>query len=309
MHDTRPAAGANVGPAAGTWTFNLERANMAMQNRESAEARAIRNELRRAGATPETVSDLRGRLFLLTLAEARRSGRRRPTQRAVAAELAEEFGCDAAEVLGDAKFAKAVDLITEGCGTAARAAILSGAARLTAKQAGVISRMARKRQQYEMAEVIAGRRPFRKPKDREPPFDTHGYEEVLSRLRRAEGHARHRLGDLRAARAPPTAEERALLQEDATRIGRGARELARMLGMSCRARAVAAATTPRAAGVLSYGRIHAWLAAAATFVEKNVRDVPRLPGHVKPAADKRQELSEKLSGLIWSAVAISRHLR
>ncbi len=109
---------------------------------------------------------------------------RMPPWRAVAAEC----GVDVAGIASAAAFAAAVDSIAANCGEGAKELLLSGHPRLPVKVVMRIGRTHPERQRFALEQVRAGRAPLGKPPaGAEPPFDTLGYGEVLSRLARNAG--------------------------------------------------------------------------------------------------------------------------
>lgn len=113
---------------------------------------------------------------------------RRTTWRAIAAE----FGPDRTSVVNAVRFADAVDRIAGNCGTRVKSLLLSDHPRLPARVVVQIGRTHADRQRHALAQVGAGRNPFGKPPAGVlPPFGTHGYPEVLSRLARNAGLLDH----------------------------------------------------------------------------------------------------------------------
>lgn len=195
--------------------------------------------------------------------------------RAAVDRLARETGADPAGLRSDATFAWAVETVAANCGGDCRDLLLSG--RLTRKEVASLARTHPDRQRHEVAALAAGRPLFAKPADGPPPFDTLGWHEVVSRLRRAAGIVR--------------AAEAATGRDGATEGGpAGLGERLRR----CRAETAAllahlsdlggdegaghdGSAEDRPAGGRTAGAGAAGLIAQATgFVKKNARDLPRL---------------------------------
>ena len=102
--------------------------------------------------------------------------------------VADEFGTAPEHVRHAAKFTAAVELIAANCGPDAKAVLLEEHPRLPAKVVVEIANTHAERQRYALAQVRTGRDPFAKPPPGiDPPFDTHGYTEVLGRKARTAG--------------------------------------------------------------------------------------------------------------------------
>lgn len=129
-----------------------------------------------------------GKKYLETKARLAAGGKRRATWQTVAAAT----GTARTAVVDAARFADAVDRIAANCGGTAEALLLSDHPKLPARVVKQIGRVHADRQRYALGQVRAGRNPFGKPPDGvDPPFDTHGYPEVLGRLARNAGLLDH----------------------------------------------------------------------------------------------------------------------
>lgn len=135
---------------------------------------------------PELKADLYhvGRRYAARRAELMAAAKKTATWMAVA----DEFGIAPEHVRHAAKFAAAVDRIAANCGPDAKAVLLEEHPRLPAKVVTQIANTHAERQRYALAQVRTGRDPFAKPPPGiDPPFDTHGYTEVLGRKARTAG--------------------------------------------------------------------------------------------------------------------------
>lgn len=135
---------------------------------------------------PELKADLYrvGRRYAARRAELTTAQKKTATWKAVAAE----FGTAPEHVRHAARFAAAVELIAANCGPDAKAVLLEEHPRLPAKLVVQIANTHAERQRYALAQVRTDRDPFGKPPPGiEPPFDTHGYTEVLGRKARTAG--------------------------------------------------------------------------------------------------------------------------
>lgn len=135
---------------------------------------------------PELKADLYhvGRRYAARRAELTTAQKKTPTWKAVAAE----FGTDPEHVRHAARFAAAVDRIAANCGPDAKAVLLEEHPRLPVKVVMQIANTHADRQRYALAQVRTDRDPFGKPPSGiDPPFDTHGYAEVLGRKARTAG--------------------------------------------------------------------------------------------------------------------------
>jgi Uri superfamily endonuclease len=215
-----------------------------------------------------------------------------------------------APVPQDGKLAQAIDIIVNNCGNTMRRIIESGNSGLSPQEVCIISRMAPERQQYEMKQVAEGRRSFRKPREGDPAFDTINFKEVVSRLRRAQGLIRKvhfRLPELVPSMAPEACERMRLAVDGSIESGHRLSELLRLpldegQGDSrCR---LPSTTSPAADG-----RAYAFLAAARGFIEKNVRDLPRLLlKGTQATAEEASTIAASIAGIDWHAKAARRLL-
>ncbi|QDU21738.1 GIY-YIG nuclease family protein [Urbifossiella limnaea] len=115
--------------------------------------------------------------------------------------VAAECGVDRKAVVTAANFTSAVDRIAANCGRGARRLLLSDHPRLPARVLMKIGRTHAERQRFALAQARAGRNPLGKPPAGvDPPFDTHGYTEVASRLARNAGLLDHVADGLLATR-------------------------------------------------------------------------------------------------------------
>lgn len=256
------------------------------------------------------IACLRGQWFIsatllggLTVSDARR----RRWNGNIAQLLANEFNTTQKVIRADARFAKALAVITRNCGEQARELILSARAPLTAKQVGVISRTTPERQRFEMEQVAQGRRPFCKPENGVPIFDTLHYGEVVSRLRRASGLVRQQEKIVRAYPVKSVYDV-PKIEKVLRRISTNARKVASALGISLR--------RPRAfkdGGAVQTRkrmcrRVYTLLAAANGLIEKNARDIPRLPKSNQATETQKQIIQQHLSEIIEHSEALRRFL-
>jgi len=183
----------------------------------------------------------------------------------------------------DHKFLAAVEAIVASCGEGVRDLLTSELSRLAPAVVKSIARCAPERQQYEIDQVRAGRRPF---STKSTVFDTTGYGEVASRLTRAGGTVRKVAAAWAITGPPPdgSAKSRAAeMRADCVRLGQLIRAAFRTSppgeADECRARVpvgrrvwTAEEFTPSA-----MARASDDLVRAGTFVAKCVRDLQRLP--------------------------------
>lgn len=134
---------------------------------------------------PELKTDLYGvgRRYAARRAELTTAQKKTPTWKAVAAE----FGTAPEHVRHAARFAAAVDRIAANCGPDTKSVLLEEHPRLPAKVVMQIANTHAERQRYALAQVRTDRDPFAKPPGIDPPFDTHGYAEVLGCKARTAG--------------------------------------------------------------------------------------------------------------------------
>jgi Uri superfamily endonuclease len=111
--------------------------------------------------------------------------------RAAELQIAKNHRTEAEQVRTAVEFAAAVDLIASNCGRVAKQLLLADVSRLPVQTVMQISRTHAERQQFALVQAEAGRNPFGKPSSGVPPYDTHGYSEVLSRLARNAGLLDH----------------------------------------------------------------------------------------------------------------------
>ena len=209
-----------------------------------------------------------------------RSGSRsEPRSRATGAP-ADPWGCPSVRAV--------VDQIAANCGAGARSLLTSGHPFLTPKVVMQISRTTPERQREELARVRRGERPLSKT----AVFDTTGYPEVWSRLARAAGVV-HKVASLvpRAVAAGALADvSRAGLGPTVDRLLDGCRDLWAVVRQALadpRAAGQPAAKEFRRGAPKDWGHLPATpdaaaravgqLNAAVAFVEKCVRDLPRVP--------------------------------
>jgi len=125
-----------------------------------------------------------GRQYITRLAQLAAGSKKKATWAAVAAEC----GTDRAAVMAAAKFADAVDRIAANCGGGAKELLLTDHPKLPARVVMQIGKTHAERQPVALSQAQAGRKPLGKPRPGvDPPFDTHGYPEVRSRLARNAG--------------------------------------------------------------------------------------------------------------------------
>lgn len=105
-----------------------------------------------------------------------------PDTTQIAKELAKEYGVTLKAMRDAAKFAQAVDRVVRNCGDFAFELLITGS--LTRKEIKCISWKAPTRQEKEIHEIQAGRRPLKKPKRGVAALDTETFFEVISRVDR-----------------------------------------------------------------------------------------------------------------------------
>lgn len=238
---------------------------------------------------------------------------RDPRGRQLADRMAAEDGTDANAIKRDVLLTLAVDAILVNCGKRFRPMIFSG--RLDREQIEKISRVHPDRQRAALARAARGLAALGKSKGEVPVFDTVYWGEVRSRLERAEGLVRKaivsatlpgssRLGEPVMQKAAAALAKMAIANERLA-IGlaqQGAFVRPKRLGRSVRARID---SLPKN-GVLQ--RPHTFLAAAAGFVEKNIRDLPRFGSEVKPTAEEINRISQLVTTIRQHVVNAGGHL-
>lgn len=245
-----------------------------------------------------------GKTYSRKLARLRASRNKKATARDVAAEC----GSTPAGVRAAITFAEAVDRICANCGGAAKKLLLSDHPRLPARVVMQIGRVHADRQRYALAQVRAGRNPFGKPPDGvAPPFDTHGYPEVLSRLARNAGLLGHVADGLLATpgRNWPDDDRLGRLRLELRRIIVTCRTLSKMVAavggrlrdhhkrVPWRARAVASPAAARCA-VRD-------VASVRGITEKNLRELPRVLREAPPTREEADRLREGVRRLAHAA--------
>ena len=220
-----------------------------------------------------------GRRLLTARARLAAGTKAKPTRAAVAAAC----GTTPDAVTAALGFADAVDRIGASCGGGAKALLLAGHPRLPARVVMRIGRTHPDRQRYALLAAGAGRNPLGKPPaGAEPPFDTHGYPEVRSRLARTAGLL-DRVADGLLATCPrdwPSADRMDRLLRDAQFILAGCREmtgLMRAAGGSLRDDRVPPPLTSRpAARPFRPAAAGGAVASVRGITAKNVRNLPRV---------------------------------
>ncbi|MFW6039382.1 MAG: hypothetical protein ACOC9P_02790 [bacterium] len=214
----------------------------------------------------------------------------------IADHLAEHWEVTRTVVREDAYFAFHMTSIINHCGDEVRVPILSEQWRLRDSEIGEISHSAGERQRFEISEVKAGRRPFRdKVTD---VFDTYSFQEVISRLWRAEGSIRNGVAQLNRAPiaerqwAEPLLENLAALCQqlpDAIQRPEDANERLKQLS-----RKDTDALCPRKSVPPTYRTLRGKFASASALLKKNGRDVVRLPTSAQPCPDQVEIATEYL---------------
>jgi hypothetical protein len=127
----------------------------------------------------------RGRQYAAQIARRTADG---DDRRAAIRRLAAESGREVAEVRSAVRFADAVNSLARNAGPKAKGLIQAGGRHLSPEIVMQVSRTHPDRQRFAMANVARGVHPFSKPPAcTDPPFDTLGWGEVISRLARASG--------------------------------------------------------------------------------------------------------------------------
>lgn len=201
----------------------------------------------------------------------------------------------------EARFAAAVEKVVAKSGSHARHILLSSRRRITVRQIETLSRMARQRQRYELNELANGRPLFRKPKHGTPPLDTERYSEVPSRIGRAWGHVNKVARGLKqlGGTSPVTIDNVApaiTKVEEIQRVSRTLQNIVRRIpaeGRSPKSKVYRTSTMP-----FNLSRMVGALAAAKGLVEKNVRDLPRLPRSIKPTAEQKAYILRRLREIV-----------
>jgi hypothetical protein len=252
------------------------------------------------------VGYLRGKQLLMHLAQAHpgkriTSGRRRDRAvRAVAHLVAAEHWAvvDEAvvdEVIEDAALACAVDAVAEACGEEARAFLLGSGCRVSAEAVMQASRCHPERQRYELGQAMQGRPFFAKPAGGcDPPYDTLGYHEVVSRLLRAEGSLRKQARVIEAHRPPEEVAAEAMRCAEGTLAA--ARQHARVMRLRLSRPGPAPAAGPSPPPAASpWGRVLGGISSACALAAKNARDIPRMLGGMVPTGGERALIRDLLS--------------
>lgn len=250
----------------------------------------------------------RGKVYLRTLAT--RQSERRPPPRlrwypeplpalsqwdrgwAVARNLAEAWGVpDDGSVPNDAKLAHALDTLAIHVDPEMRQEVLTGTLVIPERTLLWVSGRGTERQRFEIARARAGQAIDRNQSPR--VYDTPGFFKVISRLSRACGIIR-----MYAERLPDAAfaARRAHVREQVGQLEDSARRLAAVLEtMPIAAGAEAAAHTSYAnqgaasqsADELLANQKVPSLRTSLGWVEKNIRDVPRMPSQINPSLEEK----------------------
>jgi len=240
--------------------------------------------------------------------------------RATLRRAAADLGPDVGTVRSAVAFKTVVDLVVGNTGPAAEDLILGGDRRLTPRQVARLARTHPDRQRYEVDQVARGRPLFAKPLPGvEPPFDTLGYDELLSRVERFGGLIGWVADGLSATPAdgwPSVAKLHAISSRNAS-----IRDASAALQTVLKGSGTRAATAPvqRPArprerrpsdrAPCDPGNAYALVSAARGVMEKNLRDAPRLLRESPPTAKERASILAGLRRLDATAARLSRITR
>lgn len=212
--------------------------------------------------------------------------------------IAAEHSTSTKSVRDAMAFAAAVDHIAANCdGPATRDFLLTDHPRLSVRDIMRMFRTHPDRQRFAVLRALEGRDPFGKPPPGiEPPFDTLGYDEVLSRLRRNAGLLDHVADGLIATRPELWPDDRVLrrVRNDLKQIlavcgtlgkwmrATGARPRTVVPDLCWPGRVAPAAFNPTTTR---------WKVGSVRGVtEKNLRDLPRLLGEKPPTSAEKDEV-------------------
>lgn len=243
----------------------------------------------------------------------------------IAVRLAGDYDVSRETIRDDCLYAAAVDNLVSNCGERARDLILRGHPFLSSRKVGTISRMAPPRQRYELEQVAQGHRPFKKPSNGIAPFDTTGFKEVISRLRRARGSLAKgvriiailpkKLIEMLDARAERIETWLEACIEDAQTVMGIIRVAPARLPCNCGFRA--SSWTPKK-GTRSHlcsfdeedvRKLYRGLGSAKGLIAKNVRDLPRRPKRMRPTEEVKALLLEELNDIVRLARQLLQVLR
>ncbi|MCA9125014.1 MAG: hypothetical protein H6822_19720 [Planctomycetaceae bacterium] len=229
---------------------------------------------------------------------------REPLAKQLASKLAHELGITVEEMRAAAKFAQALNRIVANYGQAAKEILLGSP--VSVKNIETISRTAPTRQQYEVEQIAQGKPPHLKPKSGTPVLDTENFTEVFSRLARARGLVQRTLAqvcNLSSSVHADASESRRCMQQlsDIVRTSATVRSLVDGYGVVPR-KGEKKPTPPK-----SYAQPESLREAcrgngsALGLIEKNVRDIPRLPKSVKPTGEDVYRIRQELTAITKAA--------
>jgi Uri superfamily endonuclease len=235
-------------------------------------------------------------------------------KKVVARDVATECSVPVEKVRAAIAFADAVDRIVANCGDAAKTLILSDHPRLPAKVVLQISRTHAERQRFALAQARADRNPFGKPPPgTEPPFDTLGYAEVLSRLARNAGLLDHVAEGLHAGNTSDGSDVASDILGDIDIILRACRQMTELmksaggqLGEDGAARCRRDRRQVRALTSQSAAR---FVASVRAIAEKNTRDLPRVVRETPPTQTEADTVLEGVRRLRRAAERLAAVVR
>lgn len=169
----------------------------------------------------------------------------------------------------------------------------------------MVSRMAAPRQRYEIEQAAQGRPIGVKPKTGVPPFDTHGFAEVVNRLQRFQGRLRRNVAGLKATRKcpPELISELKKTIDISHRLRIMVRDRGTEPGTSGPTKPISASKKPPTPVGNPHG---AWIALRQVngVLQKCLRDIPRLETGVKPTKAEKQIIENKLAAINTDARAV-----
>ncbi len=230
-----------------------------------------------------------------------------------------EFGITRPAMEKELGLAMAVEVIAGNCGMEVLHLLLTPGNRLKEDDIRSLGAAGPERQVYAMDEAAKGRKPLARPSEVVSLMDTRDFREVASRLSRALGNVEWVIADL-----PRMPAELRLSPWERTEI---LRHLEGIVSLSPQLlqQVVGRGTTPSARGgkaggppgasvgddkpprVKTFAQVRGLLDLAHYFVEKCLKDVPRLRPDVRPTPEQQAVIRAKLLSLVDRS-GVLRHL-
>lgn len=231
---------------------------------------------------------------------------KKPIAKRIEAELTLAYDISVKEMRTAVSFAHAVHKMVATCGPKARKILLD--CKYDAKKIVSFANTAPTRRIYELGEIAAGRRPLVKPKSGIPVLDTERFSEVSNRLARARGLINATLSRLQlltcSSKGKATDCQRFINKLD--EVISNSEELRTLVddyGVMPRKvdKKHSIQKSPKRPTTLR--EACRGNAAALGLIEKNVRDIPRLPKSVKPNREDVFLIRQELAAIMKAAKA------